>query len=73
MSDIIDNANDQAEMILQMELKRKREAGPEATGACLACDEVVPEGARWCDGDCRDDYERIVRAQRRNGRRDESA
>tara|TARA_R110000772_G_scaffold32788_4_gene80063 strand:- start:1130 stop:1336 length:207 start_codon:yes stop_codon:yes gene_type:complete len=29
----------------------------EATGYCLNCEEVVGEGERFCDKDCRDDFE----------------
>jgi len=30
----------------------------EATGACLNCREPVASGLRWCDTDCRDDWEK---------------
>ena len=26
------------------------------TGFCLSCEESLPEGIRWCNADCRDDY-----------------
>lgn len=32
---------------------------PEPTGVCLNCCDAVPDGHRWCDADCRDDWERI--------------
>ncbi|MDR3088105.1 MAG: hypothetical protein LBU45_09210 [Azoarcus sp.] len=32
--------------------------GPKATGRCLWCDEPLEDGRRWCDSDCRDDWER---------------
>ena len=28
------------------------------TGRCLYCSEVVQDGRRWCDADCREEYER---------------
>lgn len=67
MADIIDQAQEQAERILQAELSAKRTVGPEATGYCLACGETVAHGMRWCNVMCRDDYQRIENARRRNG------
>ena len=32
--------------------------GPLATGYCLWCEEPLEGGRRWCDSDCRDDWER---------------
>lgn len=54
---VIDNTEDA--------LKRHRsraQHGPHATGSCLACGAKVPKGRRWCDADCRDDWERGARA-----------
>jgi hypothetical protein len=31
----------------------------------LNCEAPLAGGLRWCDSDCRDDYERLVRAQLR--------
>ena len=28
------------------------------TGKCLYCRELVLDGRRWCDADCREEYER---------------
>lgn len=28
------------------------------TGYCLFCEEPVPEKYRWCNADCRDDWQR---------------
>lgn len=56
--DEIDRANTMADTYLNIALKG-RDKGPkiEATGWCLFCDEPLPEGRRWCDADCRDDWE----------------
>lgn len=70
MSDIIDDANHQAELALQFQLRNRRTEGPAATGFCLFCTTPLSEGARWCDAGCRDDHERATRAAQRNGRRD---
>lgn len=34
----------------------RKPEGPAATGFCLNCDHPLPEGLRWCDGLCRDDW-----------------
>jgi hypothetical protein len=68
MPDIIDDANNQAEMALQLQLLARRRAGPASTGFCLSCAWPLPDGHRWCDADCRDDHERVLNAAQRNGR-----
>lgn len=66
MADIIDHANDWAAHcaeVAQNDIRnRPMEAKP--TGCCLYCKEVVDDGKRWCDGDCRDGWER----ERRRGK-----
>lgn len=42
----------------------RREAGPPATGHCAFCGEPVADGLRWCDTDCRDDWQRALHARR---------
>lgn len=37
----------------------RKPTGPTATGRCLYCDEIVSDDQRWCDGDCRDAWERV--------------
>lgn len=48
----------------EMALSLRKEEGPPATGCCLYCDEPLPEGQRWCDEHCRDDWTTLLRAQR---------
>jgi hypothetical protein len=43
----------------------KHAPAAEATGACLFCDEVLPEGRRFCGPECRDAFELQVRQRRR--------
>ena len=38
-----------------------------ACGDCHNCGASVPDGWRFCDSDCRDDYEREIAARRREG------
>jgi hypothetical protein len=67
MSDIIDDANDRAQLELERAIAAARGSnGIEyaQTGACLNCETPV-EGAAFCDAECREDYERRRRAQGR--------
>lgn len=59
--DEADRADEQAEQTLRAALLRRLPAGPAATGVCLWCAIEVPPGARFCDRDCRDDWERAER------------
>lgn len=58
MSDIIDDANDRAEMDRERLIAIARDTRPVAplTGSCLACGEPQSD-RRWCDADCRDFWE----------------
>ncbi len=60
MADEVDIADEVAETILQAQIDRARkdQETVKATGHCLSCDEPLEEGRRWCDADCRDDWER---------------
>jgi len=61
MSDIIDDANEQAELILALQLRQRRKEGQAPTGKCLWCDEPVADPRRWCDKECMEDYEHFNR------------
>ncbi len=56
--DEIDRANSMTDIYLDIALKT-RERGPkiEPTGKCLYCEAPLPDGRRWCDADCRDDWQ----------------
>lgn len=32
--------------------------GPQPTGVCMHCGAPLPGGRRWCDAECRDEWER---------------
>lgn len=66
MTDIIDAANDRAELDLALALKRAAAHEPELAyiGACHNCDASLPEPQHFCGKECRDDYERRQRAAR---------
>jgi hypothetical protein len=61
MSDLADIAQTAMEM-LATAIPRQPD-GPAETGRCLWCDEPLPPGKRWCDTDCRDDFEHAQRAR----------
>lgn len=58
-----DQATRQEELLREVALKRAaNHALPlPATGVCHWCDALLPEGVRFCDRDCRDDWERSAR------------
>jgi hypothetical protein len=58
MADDIDLAQERNEFLLKAQIAVRKPEGPEATGECLTCSTALPLPRRWCDADCRDDYER---------------
>lgn len=42
----------------------RKPAGPAPNGVCLFCGEALPAGARWCNKECREDWEREQRARK---------
>ena len=65
MADIADIANDRADADLARAIKAARASHQsiEYTGVCHNCGEPLPAPLRFCDDDCRDDFEH--RAARR--------
>jgi hypothetical protein len=59
VSDEIDRANERAQELLDESLAKRRESGPPPCGACYFCHEPLAPGLRWCDTDCRKDWERL--------------
>lgn len=59
MADLADDANNQAEMLLNVQLKARMKEGPKAKGKCLNCEKKLPRGVRWCDAECRDEHQRF--------------
>ena len=61
MADIIDDANDAADLLLKSALSqqlRKSTRVPTGTGRCLNCGVKVKDKRRWCGTDCRDVWEK---------------
>jgi hypothetical protein len=67
MSDELDMASAQEEVYLAAALNR-RQASLTAIGTCYSCAERVDDGRRFCDAECAQDWERVERARRLNGR-----
>lgn len=60
--DVIDQGNEAAEIFRRSALSQRKPEGPDATGHCLNCDAHLAPKQRWCDVNCRDDYEKQQRA-----------
>lgn len=67
MSDEADVAAVQEEAYRAAALNR-RHANLPSVGQCYACGEPVEGSLRFCDGECRDDWEKVEAARRRGGR-----
>jgi hypothetical protein len=68
MADEADIAEEFQAQFLQDSLDRQRNnksSAPSATGNCLNCDEPLAPKTRWCDTDCRDDWQREEDSRRR--------
>lgn len=55
--DIFDKATEFEEQERDRALHHRRPIGPEATGVCLNCERQLPDSLRWCDAECRDEWE----------------
>ncbi|MGB7650902.1 MAG: hypothetical protein WBL62_06890 [Gallionella sp.] len=70
MTDICDRAADEVERELAEALRKQAARAAmvqQPCGFCFNCDEIVGVGLRYCDGDCRDDFERLERARKNKG------
>lgn len=64
MADIADKAAEHIERESANLLAQRRPIGPVSNGSCHSCAAPVGEGHRWCDVDCRTDWERELRRNR---------
>tara|TARA_R110002050_G_scaffold45998_2_gene108413 strand:+ start:14565 stop:14768 length:204 start_codon:yes stop_codon:yes gene_type:complete len=55
MADNADDASEMAELHLSVELAKVKPNLPPLTGHCFYCHNLTTD--RFCDADCRDDYE----------------
>lgn len=59
MSDIIDQGNDTADWFLEVARRNQAPAKEiRGIGLCLNCGAAVEDDRRWCDIECRADWER---------------
>lgn len=67
--DVFDQATRQEELLREVALRNAANHAPPmpATGACHWCDALLPAGARFCDRDCMQDWQREQDARRRGG------
>ena len=69
--DALDRAQDTAEYLREIDLineSERHEAALAAIGQCHNCEASVPPGARFCDRDCRDDFDKRRATAKRLGR-----
>ena len=69
MSDVIDMACEREQRDRELAIANASRSAQQlpACGLCYYCHTEVPEGARFCDADCRDDYSAIKSAEARRG------
>lgn len=67
MTDIIDRASDREQIDRDRAIDAARSAAPaaKANGHCLWCNAELPHGKRWCDAECREDWELNLESRRR--------
>lgn len=56
--DDVDRADAEVERYLAEAVSKKKPEGPQPTGRCLWCDEVVADYQRWCGPSCRDQWQK---------------
>lgn len=61
--DLIDQANEAAELFRTAALSQRKPEGPQATGYCYNCEAHLKPRQRWCDTQCRADWEKTERAK----------
>lgn len=67
IADASDLATAHEELLRESALQLRKASAPEPCGACLNCGEPLEPGLRWCDTDCRDDWEAVLRRQGERG------
>lgn len=56
-ADTSDMATRHEGLFLKAALTERKPEGPLPCGRCFNCNEPVAAGVRWCDADCREDWE----------------
>lgn len=55
--DEADRAQIEIEREIERQVAHRQPDGPQPTGRCLWCGMGVTGGRRWCDPECRDEWE----------------
>lgn len=58
MADNVDVAAERIEWIARHQLAFRHPEAPHGQGLCLNCAEPLTNGHRWCDRDCKEDWEK---------------
>ncbi|WP_396190086.1 DUF2116 family Zn-ribbon domain-containing protein [Flavobacterium sp.] len=68
MADAIDKAceREQMDRDLAIASARKNNGTAKATGHCLSCNAALDQGKRWCDTECREDWELEQESKKRH-------
>lgn len=68
MTDIIDHASDREQIDRDRAIDAARSMPPaaKANGHCLWCNTGLSLGKRWCDSECREDWELNQESRRRH-------
>lgn len=59
--DDVDIAEKNQQLFLAVALRnhvKERRESPKNSGFCLNCGEKITQKERWCDADCRDDWQK---------------
>lgn len=69
MPDEFDRASEGEQKFREAAIKQSMSVAVkrEPVGKCYNCDEPLPHELTFCDDGCRDDYQRMLDAKRRNG------
>lgn len=70
IADPVDRASHEEQIALDAAIRAAREKKVpqlKAIGRCYNCDEELEGDQRFCDGDCRDDYDHRMNRRRLNG------
>lgn len=62
-------ARDEQDREAAVAAARRSRPGLAYTGCCHWCGDITGGGRRFCDADCRDDYDRAARARAMRGER----
>lgn len=65
MNDIVDQANDHIEREMNSLLAARRVIDLPPCGSCYNCCEDIEPGRKFCDIECREDFDRRARREKR--------